>query len=125
MPSRVIVTGIILIIIVAMLVFSVEFFLPISIKGDMNILCRKTLLGMETAGGLKEDDRQELVTELQNIGFTNISVSGTQSAKQGEILNLRVEAEYGYSRLTMLFLREVHSLLMVYDKSSLSRKVVN
>ena len=125
MPSRVIVTGLILIIIVAMLVFTVEFFLPLSIKGDMNILCRRTLLKMETAGGLAENDRQELVAELQSKGFSDISASGTQSAKQGEILNLRVEVQYDYNRLTMLFSREVHSLLMIYDKSSLSRKVVN
>ncbi len=125
MPTRVIVTGIILVIIAAMLVFSVEFFLPLSMKSDMNILCRKALLQMETAGGLKEYDRQELVSELQERGFTNISTSGTQNAKQGELLNLRVEAQYEYSRLTMLFVRNVQIQRMVYNKSSLSRKVVN
>ena len=125
MPSRIIVTGIILIIIVTMLVFTVEFFLPLSMKSDMNILCRRTLLKMETVGGLMENDRQELVTELQNIGFSNISAAGTLHAKQGVVLNLRVEADYEYSRLTMLFMRASHSQLMVYDKSSLSRKVVN
>lgn len=125
MPSRVIVTGIILIVIVAMLVFTVEFFLPLSMKSDMNILCRKTLLKMETAGGFTENDRQELVAELQNIGFSNISASGTQHARQGVTLNLRVEAQYDYSRLTMLFARNVHSQRMIYDKTSLSRKVVN
>ena len=125
MPSRVIVTGIILVIIVAMLVFAVEFFLPLSIKSDMNILCRRTLLKMETAGGLTENDRHELVTDLQDKGFLNITASGTQSAKQGEILNLHVEVQYNHSKLTMLFSREAQSLRMVYDKSSLSRKVVN
>lgn len=125
MPSRVIVTGIILVIIAAMLVFSVEFFLPLSMKSDMNILCRKTLLQMETAGGLREYDRQELVSELRERGFTNILASGTQNAKQGELLNLRVEAQYEYSRLAMLFVRNMQIQRMVYDKSSLSRKVVN
>jgi len=125
MPSRVIVTGIILVIIVAMLVFSVEFFIPLSIKSDMNILCRRTLLQMETAGGLTESERQELVSDLQDIGFLNITASGTQSAKHGEILNLHVEVQYSHSKLTTLFSREAQALRMVYDKSSLSRKVVN
>lgn len=125
MPARAIVTGIILVITASMLVFSVEFFLPLSAKGDMNILCRSTLLKMETAGGLTENDRQELENELANEGFTGITATGTQSARQGEILNLHVEAQYVHNRLTMLFSRETQVLGMVYDKSSLSRKVVN
>ncbi len=125
MPSRVIVTGIIVLLIVAMLVFTVEFFLPLSMKGDMNILCRSTLLRMETAGGLSENERRELIMELQKKGFSNVSVSGTQNAKQGEVLNLRAEVRYNYSSLTRLFVRESHSQQMVYDKCSLSRKVVN
>lgn len=125
MPSRVLVTGIVLIIIVTILVFTIEFFLPLSLKGDMNILCRSTLLKMETAGGLSENDMLELQASLQNIGFTNISVAGTQNAKQGELLNLHVEAEYTGSRLTSLLSRKNMTQLMVYDKSSLSRKVVN
>lgn len=125
MPSRVIVTGIILVIIVTMLVFTVEFFLPLSIKSDMNILCRRTLLKMETTGGLMENDRQELVKELGDMGFSNISATGTLSAKQGLVLNLKVEAEYKLSRLTALLTRKAYSQVMVYNKSVLSRKVVN
>lgn len=125
MPSRVIVTGIVLVIMVAMLVFTVEFFLPLSMKGDMNILCRQTLLKMETAGGLSDSDRQELIEELQDKGFRNVSAVGTRRAKQGEKLNLKVEVQYDYSKLTMLFSRDMQSQLMVYDKSSLSRRVVN
>ncbi len=125
MPSRAIVTGIVLVVITAILVHAVEFFLPLSIKGDMNILSRNALLKMETAGGLPESDRQELVTALEDIGLTNVSVEGTQQAKQGGLLKLRVEATYTGSRLTMLLKRDAYTQLMVYDKSSLSRKVVN
>lgn len=125
MPSRVVVTGIMLVMTVAMLVCEVEFFLPLSMKGDMNMACRNTLLKMETAGGLSESDRQELVTELRDIGFSSVSVTGTRYAKQGELLNIRAEAEYAGSRLIGLFKRKYETLTMIYDRSSMSRKVIN
>lgn len=125
MPARVIVTGIVLIAIISVMVFAIEFFLPLSAKSDMNILCRNTLLKMETAGGLTEQDRLELQASLQAKGFLNISVSGTQNARQGGDLNLHVEVEYSCSKLTALLNRKKELLSMVYDKSSLSRKVVN
>jgi hypothetical protein len=125
MPSRVIVTGIVLITIVALLVFTIEFFLPLSMKNDMNAICRNTLLKMETDGGLSEQDRLDLLTNLQKIGLTDILVSGTQNAKQGDLLDLHVEALYTGSRLTALMSRKTELQLMVYDKKSLSRKVVN
>jgi hypothetical protein len=125
MPSKVIVTGIILIVMVAMLVFVVEFFLPLSMKSDMNFLCRNTLLKMEVEGGLLEQERLQLQTGLREKGFDNISVSGTGNIKQGGLLNLCVEADYSYSRLSSLFIRGTVVQHMSYDMTSMSRKVVN
>ena len=125
MPARAIVTGIILVIIMAMLVFTVEFFLPLSAKSDMNIICRRALLKMESSGGLAANDRLELIEELGNKGFIDIDVAGTQNVKQGETLNLYVKAGYRHNKLTSLLTRENHVVLMIYNKSSLSRKVVN
>lgn len=125
MPARAIVTGIIIVIITAMLVFTVEFFLPLSAKSDMNVLCRKTLLKMESSGGLSGGDRQELVDELGQKGFSDVTVTGTQNAKRGEMLYLHVEAKYLHSKLTSFLTRRSQTVTMVYDKSSLSRRVVN
>ena len=125
MPVRVIVTGIILLIMVSMLVFTVEYFLPLSVKSDMNILCRNTLLDMETSGGLIEQDKLRLQTELLGIGLVNVIVTGAGSARYGESLNLRVEADYAYNRLSSLLSRINAVQHMRYDKTSISRRVVN
>lgn len=125
MSSRVVVTGVLLVILASVLVFTVEFFLPLSMKSDMNILCRNTLLQMEALGGLSEAERQGLQSELQTRGFENITVSGTFSARQGEPLFLHVEADYTYSKLSSLFIRADTVQRMVYNKTSMCRKVVN
>jgi hypothetical protein len=83
MAARVVVAGVILVIIVAMLVFTVEFFLPLSAKTDMNICCRNAMLRMEIEGGLSAGAESQLRSDLSARGFVNIQVYGTTAAKQG------------------------------------------
>ena len=110
---------------VTLLVYMMEFFLPLSMKADLDMLCRSTLLRMENAGGLSADERQELRSELENRGLTDVVVTATANVRQGSMLTLCVEGDYTYNRLTALFKREDVKLRMVYNKASMSRKVVN
>lgn len=125
MISKVLVSGILLIVLICVLVFVVEFFLPLSVKADMNMLCRSTLLKMEADGGLSEAGRLELQAGLENKGLEAVVVSGTPHARQGERLTLHVGAIYRYSRLAALFTRSGAVREMGYDRVSMSRKVVN
>jgi len=125
MPVKAIVTGIVLIIMVCMLVYLIEFFLPLSMKAELDMICRSTLLKMENTGGLSAAEKQNLRFELENRGLTGIIISGTANARQGSMLTLRVEGDYTYNRLVSLFKREDVKLRMVYNKASMSRKVVN
>jgi len=125
MPVRAVVTGVIIIIMISMLVFMVELFIPLSKKADIDMLCRSTLLRMESAGGLGENEKLVLQSELERNGFNNVQITATSNAKQGEMLTLHVEADYTYNKMTSLFKRENVTQRMVYRKSSMSRKVVN
>jgi len=125
MPVKAIVTGIMLVFVVFLLVYMVEFFIPLSVKADIDMICRNALLNMENAGGLSSEKKHELKTELESKGLTGVVITATENAKQGEKLTLRVEGEYTYSRITSLFGRGSETLRIVYDKSTMSRKVVN
>lgn len=125
MPVKAIVTGIILITMVGMLVYLIEFFLPLSMKAEVDMICRSALLKMENAGGLSAAQKQNLRLELENKGLTGISISGTANARQGSMLTLHIEGDYTYNRLVSLFKRKEMKLRMVYNKASMSRKVVN
>mgnify|MGYP005841692065 CR=1 FL=1 len=125
MPSRVVVSGVILVVIVALLAFTVEFFLPLSAKTDMNMLCRRAMLRMEVEGGMSEEIENDLISGLMEKGFDGINIDGTDMAKQGEDIRLVVEADYIYSKLTGLFTRTDMRQRMVYGKTSVARKVVN
>ena len=125
MPAKVILTGIILVILSAILVSMIEFFIPLSAKSDMNVYCRSALLKMEIEGGLSQQDKDTLQTELLSKDFTNITINNTTGAKQGDKLNLDVEADYVYSKLSGLFIRQTTVQHMIYDKTAVARKVIN
>jgi hypothetical protein len=125
LASRVIVLGFILVIFITILVYMVEFFIPLSAKADMNTCCRNALLRMEMLGGLSMDDKSDLQNELESKGFFNTVINGTPFAKHGEEITLHVEAEYTHSKLTGLFIRRNISRQMIYKKTSIARRVVN
>ncbi len=125
MPVKPLVTGIMLVIVVFLLVYMVEFFIPLSAKGDIDMLCRNALLQMENAGGLSSSGKLALKSELEGMGLDNVTISATENARQGGLLTLRVEGDYTYSGIIGFLSRGEVTLRMVYDKSTMSRKVVN
>lgn len=125
MPAKVIVFSITLVIFAAMVVYTVELFIPLSAKSNMNACCRKTLLKMEMEGGLSDTDKNEAKAKLEEMGFSNININPTSGTKQGEEISLQVTADYTYSKLTGLFKRSKIEQRMIYDRVSIARKVVN
>jgi len=125
MPAKAVVSGIVLVMIVVFLVFTVEFFIPLSVKSDMNMLCRSALLKMEIEGGLRNENRLDLLGKLSELGLSNIIIEGTEQAKQGERIRLRVEADFTYSKLTGIFSRTDVTQRMIYQKTAIARRVVN
>lgn len=125
MPAKAIVTGIVLVILAVMLAYSIEYFIPLSKKADMDIVCRNALLRMENSGGMTEARRDELQDELEALNLEDVIIQGTADAKHGDSLTLHVECVYRYDRILSLFKREADNQRMVYEKTCMSRRVVN
>ena len=125
MPVKALVFGITLVMLVVVLVFMIEMFLPLSAKIEFDAACRKAILQMEVDGGLTASVKNELLAVLNNKGISNVVIQGTASAKYGEELALIVTGEYKHNALTGLFTREHSVRSMKYDKITISRKVIN
>jgi len=125
MPDRGIVFGVLFVAMISFVVMLVEIFLPVSKKIEMNIDCRSAMLKMELEGGLSDTERHRLETRMSGQGLTNVNIGGTSWAKQGGELKLRVDADYVYSRFSSIFSRENVTLHLVYDRTSIARKVLN
>lgn len=125
MPSKAIVFGIALVLLIVLFVSMIEIFVPISVKNDLNTICRKTLLKMEIEGGMTATTRDELISGLYGRGFESVVVRGTESVKYGQEVTLCVEVDYVYSRLKSIFNRENIIQKMVYNKTTIARRVIN
>ena len=125
MSVKAVVTAISILIMLLVTVFIIEVAVPITVRANMNTCCRGALLSMEINGGLLQQRKISLEIALAEMGFTDISITGTSSAKQGDELRLRVEGTYSYSHLLGLFTRETVNQVMIYERMSISRKVVN
>lgn len=125
MLSRVVVSGIVLVMLLAAGVCLIEFFVPLSAKIRMNACCRSALMTMEAEGGLTQQNSSMLEDRLSESGFSNIEITGTACAPRGDALVLNVSADYLYTRMTGFFTREQVVQPMSYERVSAARKVVN
>jgi hypothetical protein len=125
MPVKALASGIAIVILLVMTVFFVELFIPLSVKIEMNIYCRSALMDMEIDGMLTTEKKQNLYDKLSVTGFTDITIESSEYAKYGEEINLHVEALYTYKRFTELLVRTDVTKEMIYDRTAVSRKVLN
>lgn len=125
MSGRLVIITIVLILMAAMSIFFVEFFIPLSANFQFKAECRKILLEMEEKNELTTPMRSYLQSTLTEKGFNVISISNPHNARRGENLNLKVVADYEYSKLTGIFKREDMTERMEFDKYTVARKVLN
>lgn len=125
MAGRGVGAGFLIVLIVIMVVYVVEFFIPLSAKADFDNYCRCALIRMEIAGGLEASNTSSLNNKLTARGFNSISINGTSSAKQGELLTIEVEAFYKYNKLVGFLSRIDTNVRMYYKKASIARRIIN
>lgn len=79
----------------------------IQMKTDVNQIARKYILRMETVGHLTSQDRTELISELQELGVTDVSLEGTTISEvtYGMPITLQIQGklrgEYDFSEHRM------------------------
>ena len=125
MVEKAVTFGILFVFFVILIAAMIEYFIPLAVYPDFMIDCRGTLLKMESDGGLSDTDKLTLKSKIEDRGFTNVTITATETAKFGEELILTVECNYSYSKITTLFSRSASVQHITYKKTTLSRKVIN
>lgn len=96
-------TGICLLAVTVVMLSYMDDVLLIRQKTEINQIARQYILRMETVGYLTAEDRIELEGELQGIGVTSLSLTGTTVSPTGygEIIILEIqgmlEEKYGFA----------------------------
>src|SRR5690554_6669479 len=101
-----------------------EAFLPLNAKIEFDSICRGTIIKMEVNGGINDEIKQDVIGKLEKK-YMEVTVEGTENAGYGSDIMLRVKAKYKYSGLSGLFLRKENILDVSFEKSTVSRRVMN
>lgn len=125
MPAKAIITSFCLVLMVAFTVHLASLAMPLAKKADINLICSEYLSKMESMNGLPREDRQELVARLESAGYSNVVVTGTESAKKGDRLTLSVSVCLHYRGISGLFTGTAKEMEIRYEKSSVARKIYN
>lgn len=125
MIDRVISTGFILVLLAAIIIASVQFFVPLSIKSDFDSSCREALIKMESQGQLTDESKECLYSQLEKKGLKDIKIIASESSCFGEMIRLDVQASFQYYSLISIFSGEVKGLNLRYNKTCISRRIVN
>lgn len=125
MPAKIALTGFVIVTLLFITVAVINYFVLLSAAHDFFTECRLVLLAMEKNGGLTNQMKTELISKLSNKGFTGVTVYGTQNAAFGQPLTLSVSALYRCKKAISFFQQADMYQYMTYDKTSVSRKVVN
>lgn len=126
MAAKPIVWGVAIVLMLAIVVVVVDYCMLLSLKFEFNADCRAALLKMENENGLSLQERNSLQTRLTSKGFSNITITAPSTAMQGQELSLRVEADYRYQKLMSIYsARTSKTQRMVYDNTSMARRVIN
>lgn len=109
------------VIVLSIFVAGIHYMVPLYKNIELQNLGRQYAGIIETHNGLSSSQTSQLEQEIKSRGFSNVSVV-TNGATYGEMLILRIEADYPYREF--LFLSSSEKILtMDYEKKIISRRV--
>lgn len=95
-PGNLVVLALVLVFLFMFVVGNSEYSLPFFQRIKFDNVCNKYLAIIQAQGGLNSTDRNDLTSELEKIGFKNVSITApTKLAWNSEAI-LRIEADYTF-----------------------------
>src|SRR5690554_5466042 len=95
-----------------------EYSLPFFQRLKFDNVCNKYLAIVQANGGLSQADRNNLVHELEEIGFTNVSIEAPTKVDWNIEAVLRVEADYTFKTTKGNLSKEEKSIRAVYENKT-------
>lgn len=88
----------------ALLTIIISLFANISDKWSIRQEARETMLVMETEGYLTSDEQKRLLSSLEDLGLSNISLDGTTMSEvgYGSDIFLNIKGTYDNKRLVLV-----------------------
>lgn len=124
--DQTVVMGVALVILLALFVSAFDYVIPMIVKFEFDIVCRKYVLLSESQNGLSADDFLNLISEIEQIGLTDnqIECGKIGEVKRGEVHVFKVEGIYMHTQLSSVFTRTEKEIQFLFMQDYLARKIV-
>ena len=123
MAEKVIVNIITVLVIICLFVYCVDVISIISKNMEFRDICRGYMHIAEQNSGLNDIHKAELVQDLMNNGFTEISVQTTSAVAYGSAFMFNVSASFDKSVLEGIFNRNLKQYIMNFEQKITARKI--
>ncbi len=117
-PGNLVILSLVLIFLFMFAVGNIEYSLPFFQRIKFDNICNKYLSIVQAEGGLSITDRNNLTNELENIGFTDISITAPTKLAWNSEATLRVEADYIFKVTKGNLSKEDKTIRAVYENKT-------
>lgn len=124
--DQVIVATVILAVIVVFTIISIEYMSPMFIKLAFDRVCRDYLLIAEANNGLSLLHKKQLEEKLLDLGLESVSIKAPAegSVTRRSLMTVNISGRLEHSNFVALFKREKRSISLNFDRSFLTRLIV-
>ncbi len=124
--SSVIVISISIIILLCVVMFLVEIFIPLNIKFEFNRICREYLFILDKNNDLTFNEKKELKEKIGKLGLNDVLIKIESSGnKFGDEITFEVKGYMLKKSIKTLFFREEERIDMSYERKLTIKRITN
>lgn len=117
-PGNFVILAIVIVFLFMFAVGSTEYSLPFFQRLKFDNICNKYLSIIQANGGLVLSDRNSLIEELDEIGFTNVYISAPTKLDWNTEAILIIEADYEYKITKGNLTKETKTIRAKYENKT-------
>jgi len=116
--GQVVILALVVVFLFMFIIGNIEYSLPFFQRIKFDNVCNKYLAIIQAEGGLNTTDRDNLINELDKIGFTNVSITApTKLAWNSEAI-LKIEADYTFKVTKGDMSKDTKTIPTVYENKT-------
>lgn len=116
--GQIVILALVIIFLFMFVVGNIQYSLPFFQRLKFDNVCNKYLAIVQAEGGLNVVDRNNLINELNRIGFTNVSITAPVKLSWNTEAILKVEADYIFKVTKGDMSNEEKNVKIIYENKT-------
>jgi len=117
-PGNLFILALVIVFLFLFAVGNTEYSLPFFQRLKFDNICNKYLSIIQANGGLNQADRDNLIRELEEIGFSNVYIEAPTKVAWNTEAILKVEADYIFKITKGSLIKENKTIRAVYENKT-------